>query len=81
MGDFKMVAICPLCRSRNWNDVRGQFISSPCEFCGGSGKVDTEVICNCGRPAISVIRDEEEKVLGYTCTHFDCGKRLLEAKA
>lgn len=68
------VKICPMCRGRQRNYVNARILSKECDFCGGSGVVDVEQICVCGRPGV-------QKINGLTaCTRYECKKSALDAK-
>lgn len=54
-----MQVSCPYCRGHRSVDGK------PCSMCV-MGKVDTESVCTCGRPAVLAIADT------ITCMHVTC---------
>jgi hypothetical protein len=68
-----MLRLCPFCRGHQPNQVSARLMSRPCELCGGKGVVDTEAMCDCGRPSV-------KKMNGIlVCTRFECEKAAFEA--
>lgn len=65
---------CPICRGKQWNHPLTRLINQPCNFCGGAGQVDTDVVCNCGRPAVVKVKDT------FVCTRLECQKEVVEGK-
>lgn len=68
------IKLCPMCGGRPTNSVFARLRNPPCDFCGGGGKVDTELVCSCGRPAVRKTNGKDH------CTRFECGKAALEQK-
>lgn len=66
-----MIRPCPTCRGRGVNDVFARISSPNCNMCNGSGKVDGDNVCRCGRPAVILIGDT------LTCTRVACQDVVL----
>lgn len=66
---------CPMCKGRHPNNVFARILSTPCDFCGGLGVLDTESSCKCGRPAVRKLN--ENKI----CTRYECAKEVLGSTA
>jgi hypothetical protein len=69
-----VIHLCPICAGREVNDVKAHFKSGPCNLCGGTGHVDPDKVCICGRPA--VLQIEGTKV----CTRVECQRIVFEKK-
>lgn len=69
------IKICPMCKGRPRNDVFSRLISRTCELCAGRGRVDTELKCVCGRPAVHKINTMQ------VCTRMECQKIAFEQKS
>lgn len=69
-----MIKPCPMCLGRPVNHVLARLINGPCSYCAGTGKVNTELTCKCGRPAVQLV--ETVRV----CTRFECSKEVMENK-
>lgn len=67
-----MIKPCPICKGRPVNTVLSRLINGVCELCNGLGKVDTEKICECGRPATKTLAGKE------VCTRYECGLKAIE---
>ena len=63
-----MLNTCPMCRGRQVNKVLARLISGPCDLCGGRGQVDTDLVCECGRPAVREVNNKK------LCTRKKCGE-------
>ena len=69
-----MKSSCPMCRGRLVNKPLARLMNPPCDYCGGKGEVDTDLICNCGRPAVKLVNEQ------HVCTRYECGKQAIEGK-
>ena len=67
-----MIATCPQCKDRPVVSPSVQLLDMPCDMCDGEGFVDTECVCECGRPAVRVIADT------MTCTKWECIELALK---
>jgi len=66
---------CPVCRGRVAIDVFEQRLDGACRLCGGLGKLNTESMCRCGRPAVKVSGNVE------TCLNAGCIGDALRVQA
>lgn len=74
VGNNMGVKLCPMCRGRQTNNVFARIISGPCDYCGGQGKLETNRMCECGRPAVK--RTNEI----WHCARLQCGEQALKGQ-
>jgi len=68
-----MIVKCPTCHGFPFAIASGNqhFQDWPCQMCLGSGKVDNEHVCYCGRPAIRQVGDT------LICSSDECVDKVL----
>jgi hypothetical protein len=69
-----MTVVCPACLGRFTLESRFHQTDGKCFLCGDNKTIDTEVVCECGRPAIRIVN----KMM--VCTFAMCEKRAMEKK-
>lgn len=62
---------CPICRGRAFEVNPRSHAIGGCSTCNGTGRVDIEHRCMCGRPAVIPIADT------VVCTRKECSDRAL----
>ena len=69
-----MRVICPLCKGLFCLDHRYQRYDGKCSLCNDNKFVDTELICECGRPVSRIVNEM------MICNFLMCEKRATEKK-
>lgn len=62
---------CPICKGKVYTGVFVQNREEPCQMCGGHGFVFPDVVCICGRPAMT------ETANTLTCGRQGCVDKIL----
>lgn len=70
-GEPQMIVECPECRGKAHSSVFGFFGMEACRMCNDEHVIDTERVCECGRPAVRVVDNEN------ICLRKPCLERVL----
>lgn len=65
-----MKSPCPMCQGRQLTTPHARIKSFPCWYCNGTGEVDPDFSCECGRPAVVQMGDRR------LCCSIDCNNRV-----
>ena len=48
---------CPICFGKVYILTSARLADPVCPMCGGTGQIDPDMICDCGRPAVRAVAD------------------------